>query len=89
MTCSKIFQARKKSIIKKEKKLELEKLNIKTKCDFTGCKNLANVAFFESNDNKKKMCFCENCINSIYSCYAKTIIPKGIETPYKRKGKKI
>jgi len=68
--------------------MEIEKLNIKTKCDFVGCKNLATVAFFEKIDSRKKMNFCDGCINSIYTAFAKTIIPKGIEAPFKRRGKK-
>ena len=72
-----------------EAKLELEKLNIKTKCDFVGCKNLATIAFFEILDKRKKMSFCDECIKNIYNTYAKTIIPKSIEAPFKRKGRKI
>ena len=68
--------------------MELNYVNIKTKCDFVGCKNLATVAFFEPCDSKKKMNFCNDCIKAIYAEYAKTIIPKGIETPFK-KGRRI
>lgn len=66
----------------------IEKINMKTKCDFVGCKNLATVAFFDENDKKKKMCFCDDCISELYTTYAKSIIPKCIEAPFKRKGRK-
>lgn len=65
--------------------MKFEKLNIRTKCDFVGCKNLATVAFFETNDTKKKICFCDKCISGIYDEYAKTVIPKSVEAPFKRR----
>ena len=55
------------------------------KCDFIGCKNLAKVAFIDSNDKKKKMCYCEECIKQIYETYAKTVTPKAIEAPFKKR----
>lgn len=63
--------------------MNLETINIKTKCDFVGCKNLATIVFFDSEDKKKKMNFCNHCVQSIYDAYAKTITPKGIEAPFK------
>ena len=65
--------------------MELQTIEIKTKCDFVGCKNLAKVAFIYPFDKKKKMNFCEQCIKEIYECYAKTTTPKAIEAPFKHK----
>ncbi|MBO7526953.1 MAG: hypothetical protein J6T74_03540 [Clostridia bacterium] len=65
--------------------MELSIIEIKTKCDFVGCKNLAKVAFIYPLDKKKKMNFCEECIKEIYECYAKTITPKALQTPFKNK----
>lgn len=67
--------------------MELEKTAIKTKCDFCGCKNLAMYTIASVEDGKKRMNFCENCLNEIYQTYAKSIIPKGIEAPFKKKKK--
>ena len=65
--------------------MELQNIEIKTKCDFIGCKNLAKVAFIEKSDRKKKMSFCEECIKQIYDCYARAVTPKAIEAPFKKR----
>lgn len=67
--------------------MELEKTIIKTKCDFCGCKNLAMYSIAAVDDAKKRMNFCENCLNEIYQTYAKSIIPKAVEAPFKKKKK--
>ena len=59
----------------------------KTKCDFSGCKNLASVMISHNSDLKKRMCFCDECIDSLYKACAKTITPKAIEAPFKKQKK--
>lgn len=63
--------------------LNIDEIRIKTKCDFIGCKNFANVSFFDLNDKRKKLNLCNDCVYSIYGAYARTIVPKGIESPFK------
>lgn len=64
--------------------MHLKKIAIKTKCDFSGCKNLADVSIFDEMDFSRKLNLCNTCLNHIYECVAKTIIPKSIEAPFKK-----
>ena len=63
--------------------LNLEDVRIKTKCDFTGCRNIASISFCDTDDKKKKINLCDECVRSIYCTYAKSIVPKSIEAPFK------
>ena len=65
-------------------KVEFVKIDIKTKCDFVGCKNLASLAYLVPNDKKKKMCFCDDCAKEMYLAFAKTVTPKAPKTPFKK-----
>lgn len=56
----------------------------KTKCDFSGCKNLAETEIKDETDTKKKMVFCKNCLESMLFAYLKTTTPKGVEAPFKK-----
>lgn len=67
--------------------MQITKILIKTKCDFTGCKNLANISLFDENDLNKKLNLCDSCLTKIYECVAKTIVPKSLETPFKKQKK--
>lgn len=65
----------------------LEEVKGKTKCDFAGCKNLADFVVSDASDNKKKMCFCDACLKEIYEIYAKFTVPKSVEAPFKKQKK--
>ena len=65
----------------------ITKITQKIKCDFSGCKNLAEIMISHENDFKKKMCFCESCIKSIYEGYSKSTTPKPVEAPFKKQKK--
>lgn len=65
----------------------LNEVTHKTKCDFAGCKNLAEICFADENDTKKKICLCKNCASEIYVILAKQNTPKGIEAPFKKQKK--
>ena len=65
----------------------LEEVKNKTKCDFAGCKSLAEFIISDESDNKKKMCFCDTCLNEIYETYAKFTVPKCVEAPFKKQKK--
>ena len=59
----------------------------KTKCDFPGCKNFAEIEIKDENDNKKKMVFCKSCLNNMLNSYLKATTPKAIEAPFKKQKK--
>ena len=67
--------------------MEIAKLSQKTKCDFAGCKNMADVMFLSKNDSRKKMSFCEECLKTMYEVYAKSVTPKAVEAPFKKQKK--
>ncbi|MBE7075296.1 MAG: hypothetical protein E7376_04890 [Clostridiales bacterium] len=67
--------------------MQISKITIRTKCDFPGCKNLALNSIGTMQDINKKLDFCDDCINAIYACVAKSIIPKGIDSPFKKQKK--
>ena len=59
----------------------------KTKCDFWGCKNIAEVEVKDENDSKKKMVFCKDCLEGMLVAYKKATTPKGVEAPFKKQKK--
>ena len=67
--------------------MQISKILIKTKCDFPGCKNLADDSIFDENDQAKKLNLCNCCLTKIYECVAKTVVPKGVESPFKKQKK--
>ena len=67
--------------------MTIAETNLKTKCDFYGCKNLAEIIISSEFDSKRKICFCKDCLNGIYQIYAKSIIPKSIDAPFKKQKK--
>ena len=67
--------------------MQITKILIKTKCDFAGCKSMADVSIFDQNDQAKKLDLCNECLTKIYECVAKTIVPKGLESPFKKQKK--
>lgn len=69
--------------LKRRKTVQLIKPTFKTKCDVAGCKNLAENIFCDELDTKKKICFCDDCLNLIYSAYSKRVVPKSVESPFK------
>lgn len=67
--------------------MKIVKIAYKTKCDFPGCKNFATNTICDEYDSNKKVGLCDNCLCSIYESVAKTIVPKGIESPFKKQKK--
>lgn len=67
--------------------MQITKILLKTKCDFPGCKNLADESICDEHDSSKKMDLCNSCLTKIYECVAKTIVPKGVESPFKKQKK--
>lgn len=59
----------------------------KLKCDFPGCKQLAITAICDENDRHKRLNLCDCCITNIYECIAKTVVPKSVESPFKKQKK--
>ncbi len=67
--------------------MEIEKALIKVKCDFYGCKNMADFSFKTRKVFQKELHFCRSCLNDLYSAIGKNIVPKAAETPFKKKSK--
>lgn len=67
--------------------MEIKKISNKLKCDFPGCKNLADISIGDQLDKNKTFNLCEDCKSKIYECIAKTIVPKGISAPFKKEVK--
>lgn len=55
----------------------------KTKCDFAGCKNIADFSLVKGGLLRRDICLCKECLNEIYEIVAKTKVPKAIESPFK------
>lgn len=67
--------------------MEMTKINYKTKCDFPGCKFFAEHIIKDEIDVNKKLNLCESCLIKIYEVIAKTIVPKGVDSPFKKQRK--
>ena len=67
--------------------MEISNITYKTKCDFTGCKNLAEIIVRDEVDSKKEMAFCKECLDNMMNTYLKTKIPKPVEAPFKKQKK--
>lgn len=63
--------------------MEIFKCKHTVKCDFAGCNNLAEFSFSMKGLIKRDLCFCEECLKSMFECFSKMQIPKGIESPFK------
>lgn len=55
----------------------------RVKCDFAGCKNIADYTFVKGNVIKRDICLCKECLDEIYEAAAKIRVPKAIESPFK------
>ena len=63
--------------------MQIEYCNHKSKCDFMGCNNLAKYSLSTKGRIKRELCFCEDCLMSIYEEVAKMKVPKGTKSPFK------
>ena len=63
------------------------KLLHKSKCDFFGCKNMAEIEIKDDLDSKKKMVFCLECLDKIGNVFLKNKTPKALESPFKKQKK--
>lgn len=56
----------------------------KTKCEFSGCKNMARYELKDQDDNKKNIELCSECLENIANAYLKIKMPKQPKTPFKK-----
>lgn len=63
--------------------MEISKCVHKSKCDFYGCKNLAQYSFSVKGIIKRDLCFCEECLKGMYNAIGKLQTPKGTTSPFK------
>ena len=69
--------------------MKIEKLNVKVKCDMSGCNSLCEYKIV----NKKLVfnCnyyFCNKCLNELFGEIGKIILPKSPTPIFKKKGVK-
>ena len=55
----------------------------KVKCDFAGCKNVAEYSVVRSGIIRHDLCFCKECLQELYNCIGARIVPKAIKSPFK------
>ena len=67
--------------------MKIVKITYKTKCDFPGCRNISSCMVTDERDLGKKLNLCEQCVQDIYACIAKTVTPKSIDAPFKNQKK--
>lgn len=63
--------------------MKITKAIYRAKCDFPGCRNMAQSIISDNNDPNKKLDLCDDCLTAIYESVAKTVVPKGIDAPFK------
>ena len=67
--------------------MQITDILYKQKCDFAGCKNIANFEIKDEQDTKKKMAFCKECLQNIAGVYLQTTTPKQPKAPFKKQVK--
>ena len=63
--------------------MKVDKIEIKTKCDFTGCKKLAEYRFC-GEQAEKSMSFCSECIKELQKCISSKFAPATVDPPFKK-----
>lgn len=63
--------------------VEIYECKHKVKCDFSGCKNVANYSIVKRGLLRHDICLCRECLDEIYDCVAKIRVPKAVESPFK------
>ena len=64
--------------------MNLTQILRKTKCELSGCKNMARFEIKDEQDLKKGIILCENCLKDISNAYLKVKAPKQPKTPFKK-----
>ena len=64
--------------------MKVEKCTHKVKCDFGGCRNLADYYVSTRGLFKNEFAFCEECLKELYAELAKLFVPKAIESHFKQ-----
>ena len=55
----------------------------KVKCDFAGCKNIADYSVVRSGILRHDLCFCKTCMQELYDTLGKLLVPKAVKSPFK------
>ncbi len=63
--------------------MEIYECTHKVKCDFAGCKNIAAYTLVKGGVIKRDFCFCKDCMNEMYACIARILVPKAVTSPFK------
>ena len=63
--------------------MEIYECKQKVKCDFAGCKNVADYSLVKAGLLRGDICLCKECMGEMYDCISKVRVPKAIESPFK------
>lgn len=63
--------------------MKIEKCQHKVKCDFDGCKNLADYYVSTRGFFRNEFAFCKSCMNELFEDLSKIFVPKAIESHFK------
>lgn len=63
--------------------MQIYESRYKVKCDFAGCRNVADYTLVKDGVFKRDICLCKECLDEIYEATAKVKVPKAIESPFK------
>lgn len=66
--------------------MEIKKCTIKTKCDISGCKQLADFCIC-SSEGKSILNLCSQCCTNLYKLLGSINKPKSIPAPFKKQKK--
>lgn len=74
--------------------MKLAKLNVKVRCDFGLCKNLASYEFYEQGVlSRRKIYLCEDCAKQLFELLSKEFVPKSpvnlVKKAVKKQGEKL
>ena len=63
--------------------MKVEKFQHRVKCDFMGCRNLADYYVSTRGFVKNEFAFCANCMKGLFEELSKLYVPKAIESHFK------
>ncbi len=63
--------------------MEIYPCKQKVKCDFAGCRNVADYSLVKGGLLRRDISLCEECMKEIYACISKLRVPKALESPFK------
>lgn len=63
--------------------MKIEECQVKAKCDFYGCNNMAKYSFSTKGIFKNELVFCQDCLDQMFECLCAMKVPKGRKSPFR------